>query len=203
MKVFMPLLKAMVEKKHCQSVIEFGVRTGNSTIALLAGKPKMMISVDIAPFAEVDEYVAAAVEAGVEYTFVQENDLRMRIPMTDLLFIDTDHVYPQLHNELTFHACKVRKYIVFHDTHMPPWCVYGDSSALMWKAIGELMATGEWYLHRDDVRSFGLTILGRTGRYAENWSNTECGWTDEEIAFYTIPEDVGETPGTEIPPKES
>jgi len=163
----------------CQTIAEFGVRTGRSTIALLMAKPKSMVSVDVKPFEDEEEYSEACGKEGIVWKFIQADDLKIRLSLVDLLFIDTDHIYPQLHNELTLHAHYVKKYIILHDMHMPPWSCYGDTSALMWKAVGELMATGEWYLHYDDNQNYGLTVLGRTGQYTNNWKNSEHGWDDD------------------------
>lgn len=98
----------------CQHVTEFGVRTGNSTVGLLAGKPKRLISYDIEMFPGAE--LLKEVADGTDFTFHQANDLEIEIEPTDLLFIDTDHKYEQLKAELALHAGRVRKYLIFHDT---------------------------------------------------------------------------------------
>ena len=40
----------------------------------------------------------------------------MELEETDLLFIDTWHVYEQLKTELALHAGRARKWIILHDT---------------------------------------------------------------------------------------
>jgi hypothetical protein len=51
-----------------------------------------------------------------DFTFLQADILWHELEETDLLFLDTWHVYEQLHEELAPHAGKVRKYIVIHGT---------------------------------------------------------------------------------------
>lgn len=96
---------------QCDHITELGVCVGNSTVALLHGKPKRMISYDIQDVWQVDFETP-----GTEYTFNLQNDLTVVIEETDLLFIDTDHNFYQLTAELVLHGNKARKFIAFHDT---------------------------------------------------------------------------------------
>lgn len=101
---------------RCNHVTEFGVRSGNSTFALIAGKPKTLVSYDVNPCPRIEELKRAAREAGVDFTFKLENTLTADIANTDMLFIDTVHTAEQVYAELTRHAAKVSMYLVFHDT---------------------------------------------------------------------------------------
>jgi len=61
-------------------------------------------------------------------------------PRTDLLFIDTRHVYRQLCDELARHGSKARKYMCWHDT-----TTFGDagedgSRPGLWHAVEEWVA---------------------------------------------------------------
>src|SRR5262249_732802 len=83
---------------------------------------------------------------------------------TDMLFIDTWHVYEQLRHELALHAGKVRRYLVFHDT-----TTYGESgeepgSRGLWPAIEEFLREHpEGSLAAHYEHNNGLTILARQG----------------------------------------
>lgn len=109
----------------CEHVTEMGVRGIVSTWALLKGKPKKLVSIDIvnpdaqpsnvnlgATIATVTEQ---ALQNGTEFKFIEGNTLNITIEPTDLLFIDTIHRYSQLRQELEIHSNNVRKYIILHD----------------------------------------------------------------------------------------
>ena len=78
------------------------------------------------------------------------------------LFIDTNHNYSQIKEELRLHAEKVSRFIVMHDTttfadhsedNLPPG---------MWQAIEEFLAAHpEWTLMARFHHNNGLTILKR------------------------------------------
>lgn len=115
-KKHLPTLKkysSMVDR-----VTEMGVRWGNSTCALIMGKPKTMISYDIKFPKQFDlkHWKNMAKEVNVDLTFIETDSLNITIEPTDLLFIDTYHSYTQLKKELTLHGNKAGKYLIFHDT---------------------------------------------------------------------------------------
>ncbi|MCA9058464.1 MAG: class I SAM-dependent methyltransferase, partial [Planctomycetaceae bacterium] len=97
-------------------VVEFGMRHGVSTVALLAGQPKRLISYDLNqdPIAEVLKQR----QGDTEFSFVQGDSLSVTIEQCDLLFIDTRHTADQLTLELQRHAENVRRRIVLHDTQI-------------------------------------------------------------------------------------
>jgi hypothetical protein len=153
----------------CDHVTEFGVRTGNSTVALLYGRPRAVVSYDILPCINGQEIAAAAEEAGIEFAFRQESSLSAEIEPTDLLFIDTLHTFTQLTGELRNHAGKVRRFIAFHDTTtfgdqdeqpVPP----GTNEAVgLWPAISRfLKSSPAWELKFYATNNNGLTVLNRS-----------------------------------------
>jgi predicted O-methyltransferase YrrM len=98
-------------------VTEFGMRKGISTTALIAARPRRLISYDIVEQpVEVQRLQQLAAEAGVDFEFRCGNVLRQRIEPTELLFIDTWHVYDQLIWELLLHSRRVSRFIIMHDT---------------------------------------------------------------------------------------
>jgi hypothetical protein len=86
---------------------------------------------------------------------------RVEIEGTDLLLIDTWHVYEQLKQELRLHGGKVRKYIVLHDT--TTFAEYGETPGHrgLWSAVEEFLAQGTFWLKQRRANNNGLTILER------------------------------------------
>src|SRR3990167_2808490 len=96
----LPVLKEYASK--CESIVELGVREMVSTWALLAGRPKRMLSVDIVYPKEFDvkEVEELCGKGGIDFKFMIGDSLEVDIPQCDLLFIDTIHTYKQLSQEL-------------------------------------------------------------------------------------------------------
>src|SRR3989338_9797919 len=106
----------------CSHVTECGVRRGISSWAFFKGlsisekTSKRLISVDIDDCKEKENIASAARKIGIKYTFMRGSDLKVAMEETDLMFIDTWHVYGQLRRELARLAPFTRKYIIMHDT---------------------------------------------------------------------------------------
>jgi hypothetical protein len=112
----LPTLKMYAEK--CEHITEMGFRTGVSCVALLAGRPKKMISYDILDNwmgIRHQDRVKTQVPAGTDWDFIVADTRTLIMEETDFLFIDTLHDFEQLKIELARHAGRVRKYIGFHD----------------------------------------------------------------------------------------
>ena len=101
---------------RCSHITEMGVRKVVSTWAFLASKPKKLVCYDIHKQPEIDTVYPIAKENGIDFHFIEADVLKVDIEETDLLFIDTLHIYEQLKAELKLHAPKVRRYLMFHDT---------------------------------------------------------------------------------------
>ena len=140
----LPTLRRYAEQ--CETVTELGVRGIVSTWAFLAGllqsrvqnrgpqsrvqSPEStvrslesgarLVSVDMfhprAAGGDLDEAIGLAKAEGIGFVFLLGNDLEIELPATDLLFIDTWHVYEQLKKELELHASKAKEFIILHDT---------------------------------------------------------------------------------------
>jgi hypothetical protein len=96
--------------------------------------------------------------------FCQADVLQVEVEETDLLFIDTWHVYEQLKQELALHAARVRKYLVFHDTSTYGQVGEAAGSRGIWPAIQEFLQNNpQWSLHSHAANNNGLTILVRRG----------------------------------------
>lgn len=160
----LPTLKDYAER--CQTVTEFGVRTAVSTIALLAAQPERLHSYDINEMQIGDFIYRIAQENEVDFKFFKQDVLKAVILPTDMLFIDTFHVYEQLKHELSLHAAKVKKYIIFHDT-----ATFGEKGESpdgitqyqgLNKAIFEFMEQNPcWGYERVYSNNNGLTIIKR------------------------------------------
>lgn len=150
----------------CQHVTEMGVRYVVSTWALLAARPKRMVSYDIVRSAEVDnlERIGRAV---CYFEFRMEDTTKVDIEPTDLLFIDTLHTYEQLKIELDRHSLKVAKYILLHDTTIFGETDQFDKAPGLWKAVEEFIALGVWRIKERYENNNGLTVLERVTLLAD------------------------------------
>ena len=108
--------------RECLTVVEWGVRGGVSTWALLDGLPEdgHLYSVDI-----IDCIVPLRVSTDDRWTFLIGDDLdpviQRQLPtLCDLVFIDTSHTYEQTVGELAYAATMKPARIVMHDYVMEP-----------------------------------------------------------------------------------
>ena len=173
---------------RCESIAEFGVRGIVSTWALLRGllennsKTKELICVDIEEVPQIQSVQQIAKDYGIGLKFQRHDSATCTIPVVDLLFIDTWHVYGHLKRELRTHHGSVRKYILMHDTEADG--VLGESQRQGWnieeqaqksgypeeeircglqRAITEFLAEhAEWKLLRRYHYNCGLTVLARS-----------------------------------------
>jgi cephalosporin hydroxylase len=161
----MPTLSVLAEQ--CRTVCEFGVRYGNSTIALLHGlnagfrdanAQTALHSFDISP-----AQLVIPEAPGVDWTFTQTDTSKLQsIPRCDMLFIDTAHTFEQVRAELR-HAHSVSRYLAFHDTTLFGWSdEFGGKGPGIMQAIFDFMATQEgrrWYVSAHYPNNNGLLIL--------------------------------------------
>jgi len=164
--------------KECNHITEMGVRFVVSTWAFLSAKPNRVVSYDISYHdkLKIDEVTNAAKNENIDFSFILSDVLQIDIEETDLLFIDTLHTYTQLSQELLKHACKVKKYIVLHDTETfgsRDENLYEHASYLAKKsldkkglklAIVDFLSSQEgsnWRVEQHFVHNNGLTVLKR------------------------------------------
>lgn len=93
-------------------VVEFGVKRGASSSALLLGCDHV-VSYDIVETAEAR---ALAKAAGSRWEYRIQDSREAPIQPCDLLFIDSLHTFGQCDAELRRHADAVGRWLVFHDT---------------------------------------------------------------------------------------
>lgn len=168
----LPKLKEYAEK--CEHITEFGVDGVNSTWALLAGKPKTMVSVDPNNFKapKILELVKELTKKeNINFEFIQNHSTNLEeIDETDLLFIDSGHTYECMSQEFKMHSHKVKKYMVLHDMEMPELQsavfdvlnVTKNENSLMQKLLSDSHSP-EWKIVYTTDKSEGLWILERVG----------------------------------------
>lgn len=144
--------------EQSDSIVEMGVRYLVSTWALLAGKPKTLVSIDLEDPShfggDIWEVYDAANAEGVNFSFVKGDSLQVVIPEIDFLFIDTLHTYDQLTAELERHHTSVKKFIAMHDTALE-----GDPDRMRQAVNDFLDKHPEWEVAEQFDNCNGMTFL--------------------------------------------
>ena len=151
--------------RECNSVVEAGVRYVVSTWAFIYGcacRGGIVNSYCWNILPEIQKAVALCRAEGVKWKFHEGDWLQIEIPKCDLLFIDTNHFYSQLTEELRLHSNKSRKYIVLHDTTSCGEVGADGKRPGLWQAVEEFVAEDNWYVQKRYTNRHGLTILKRT-----------------------------------------
>ncbi len=170
---------------ECAHVTECGGINSYPAYALAAGlvgrEGTKLVQIHNKVVDERDQFASDCQAEGLARTYYQQNSLAAPIEDTDLLFIDTWHVYGQLKRELDRWHGHVGKYIIMHDTTVDEWLGetvrLGWNSAAqsaqtgipeneirmgLWPAIGEFLeAHPEWSIAERFTNNHGLTILKR------------------------------------------
>ena len=170
----------------CTHVTECGVRGAVSCYALADGirgkNDARIVLVDLDECEAIEYFVDCCDDEKIRATFHKESDLTCPIEDTELLFIDTWHVYGHLKRELARWHSHVQKYIILHDTTVDG--EYGESLRVGWNILEQSKATGipveeiakglwpaveeflkehpEWSLKDRFTNNNGLTVLVRT-----------------------------------------
>lgn len=152
--------------KECEHITEMGVRWITSTWAFLYANPKELCSYDIYdPInwgADINEVYKIADQNNVKFNFYLSDVTKISITPTDLLFIDTWHVYDQLKVELNLHSQHAKKYIILHDTESFKYKGESENYKGLWYAIEEFLEANHcWKIHEHFSNNNGLTILKR------------------------------------------
>jgi hypothetical protein len=152
--------------KEVDHITEFGVRRCISTYGWLAGKPSKYIGVDISTWPEWGDLIKYTDKKDpdifTDVKLIVNDDTKIEIEETDLLFIDSLHTYDHVTKQIELHSDKVKKYMVFHDAlnlEGGP----GDYSNTrgVYKAIMDFMATTDKWEQIEHLRPCGLLILKR------------------------------------------
>jgi len=166
----LPALRKYSSK--CKHITEMGVRNVCSTWGLIAGLMDAgggaLKSMDIVHPSQtggkgtgLQPAIDTCSGEQIKFSFSIEDSLAVDIEKTDLLFIDTDHIYKQLKAELELHHSKVEKYIILHDTE--------SCKTELWPALCEFLEKNqEWTVIEHFPNNNGLTILGKHGKTESN-----------------------------------
>lgn len=159
----LPLLSDLASQ--CGHVTEFGVRSGNSTLAFLHGLARrgsgILESYDI----EQHQCEFPTAPSGVSWNFTRADTSALGdIAPTSMLFIDSLHTMRHVAAELE-HASSVERYLVFHDTTTFGGNKQGDNGEMgICPAIWDFLCSKEgnnWRVHMHNVRNNGLLVLKR------------------------------------------
>lgn len=156
----LPLLRSL--SSTVERVTEFGTRTGQSTVAFLAGRPKHLTCYDVS-FSRLDvpSYRRLADEAGTRLQLVEADTAQIEIEPTDLLLIDTLHTAGHVRRELK-QSSQVSRFIVLHDT-----VKYGGigehGEPGIRQAILDFVACSDWHIAYEWLHNNGLMLLQRKG----------------------------------------
>lgn len=173
--------------KHCKHITECGVRNITSSYAFAAAlsgtSENKYILIDPYKSSQMDSFIELCHKESVNARFIEESDLKVQREKTDLLFIDTWHVYGQLKRELDYWESYVTKYMILHDTTID--AIYGESvresahynideqvkssgfpreeiTRGLQPAIEEFLAkNSQWFVDIRLVNNNGLTVLRR------------------------------------------
>lgn len=180
----LPTLRAYASQ--CTHVTECGVRTVVSSYAfaaaLLSKPDARLVQVDLHRHSNIDAFQRECAAEGLQTIFHAQSDLTCPLEETDLLFLDTWHVYGHLKRELARWHGVVKKYILLHDTTVDEWegetvrCGWDAARQSretgipvdeirkgLWPAVSEFLAEHpEWTLLERYVNNNGLTVLERT-----------------------------------------
>ena len=170
---------------QCTSIVECGVREPTSAYAFassLVGKSGNSYTlIDPYKSTRIDDFLTECKAEGVNAEFWNVSDIKCTPIQTDLLFIDSWHVYGQLKRELALWNTYVNKFIILHDTTVDE--LQGESVRMhlpvakqsletgipeheikkgLWPAVVEfLQEHREWDLKERFTNNNGLTVLYR------------------------------------------
>jgi glycosyltransferase involved in cell wall biosynthesis len=162
--IYFHLDKLYEYASKCDTIAEFGVRDGWSTRAFLHSGKKLR-SYDLYVIDPILELFKVGKSAGIDCDFSIADSKKIDIDPVDLLFIDTNHEYEQLTDELAKHHTKAKKYIILHDTYM-----FGlgnrqhDKKGILTATIEFMIQHPEWVFDYHTTENNGLTVLKRVTR---------------------------------------
>ena len=172
---------------ECSHITECGVRSIVSSYAfanaLKHKSSNKLIQVDPYKSSNIESFQQLCISENVKTVFHNQSDLECPLENTELLFIDTWHVYGQLKRELSRWNGYVSKYIILHDTTVDE--IHGEAlrnnddvyklskmsgipveevAKGLWPAITEFLSEhSEWCIKQRYTHNNGLTVLERVG----------------------------------------
>jgi len=151
-------LPFLYENAQGRTVIELGVRSGNSTAAFLAAGAEVWS-------ADTDEpQVPAEWHGNPRWHFLRGDDLSPQIlaglpAAADVVFIDTAHTYGHTLAELRAYAPRARLLVLLHDTQFAGGIDIGGPTGPVARALDDYCAeAGLSWVNRPG--SYGLGVIG-------------------------------------------
>jgi len=159
----MPLLSELA--KGVGHITEFGVRSGNSSLAFLRGLAARADAGTLVGY-DIDTQLLPDVHLPPHVTWTVHNQSTIKpefvIEPTDLLFVDSCHDHPHVLEELLRHSNHVRHLIVMHDVS-PQWTGgFGPLRALLDFMESAPVSQRRWRIAEFHNNNNGLAILNRT-----------------------------------------
>lgn len=151
----------------CETITEFGIFQGKTIAAFLTTTPKRIIAYDI-DLSFYDPVVFDRVKGETVLNVIRANSLGFESATpTDMVFLDTRHVYEHVKKELQLHTNCVSKFIAIHDTEYPPpekrqihYTAYLDK--LVKDAVFEFVKLNpQWKIKYQTTEKSGLIVLGK------------------------------------------
>lgn len=171
--------------QECRHITECGVREVTSSCAfatgLLGKQDNKLVLVDLEKHNNVSFFLEDCSNENINAIFYEQSDLECPLEHTDLLFIDTWHIYGQLKREFARWHTYVNKYIILHDTTVDGLdgesirCAHDINRESkrsgfpveeivkgLWPAVEEFLDNNKnWILKERFINNNGLTILER------------------------------------------
>jgi len=142
----------------CPRITEFSKRR-ESAIALAKGKPETLVSYNLESSDEGYKRLQVLLGETMSSDPKQSTEIAT-IAETDLLFIDSQHTFKRLTDELTKFAPSVTRYIVMHDTFLHREKGEDGGSGLL-TALRKFMQTNpQWSVVFHTNEQHGLTVIG-------------------------------------------
>jgi hypothetical protein len=169
--------------KECDHITECGVREVTSSYSFAAGlltnTNNKLILVDLKKHNNVTLFLEDCSNENINVIFYEDSDLKCPLEHTDLLFIDTWHIYGQLKREFIRWHTYVNKYIILHDTTVDEWegeSIRGNHDINkesknsgfpideiakgLWPAVEEFLKENpNWKIKERFTNNNGLTVL--------------------------------------------
>ena len=147
-----------LKASECQTYRELGIMQGaTAAAAALAGYEKLhLIDIDIKSFLPFKSYFS---EANINLKLENKSSISFntdQLEKVDFLLIDSLHLADHLRKELSIHASRVNKYILFHDTFV---------KKELQRVIDKFVKANyrEWTLVEYYQKNVGYTLIKRIG----------------------------------------
>lgn len=158
MQFHMPKLKELAAGKR---VIEFGTRRGVSTVALLAGRPRSLITYDMVRTKDVTVIEALARAAQIRFDFCNADIEKLySVGPCDLGFVDAMHNADSVAIYLRLLLEAGATTIALHDTYS--FARTGDlpgTKGILDAIDGFLAANKDWRMSYHTDECYGMTVL--------------------------------------------